>query len=113
MLTLLDLNSEFDTLDHKIMISRKTSIGKTGTPLKWLTSYLTNIHHFIKIDNHSSTPRLLTHGVPRGSVFGLILFNIYILPLFKIFRSYPSIKFHAYADYLKIYIYIYIYICIH
>ena len=85
------------------MISRLTSIGITGTPLKWFTSYLTNRHHYIKIDNHSSTPRLLTHGVPQGSVIGPILLNIYILPLFKIFRSYPSIKFHAYADDLQIY----------
>ena len=101
--TLLDLSSAFDTLDHKIMISRLTSIGITGTPLTWFTSYLTNRHHYIKIDNHSSTPRLLTHGVPQGYVLGPILFNIYILPLFKIFRSYPSIKFHAYADDLQIY----------
>ena len=73
ILTLLDLSSAFDTLDHNIMISRLTSIGITGTPLKWFTSYLTNRHHYIKIDNHSSTSRLLTHGVPHGSVLGPIL----------------------------------------
>ena len=50
ILTLLDISSAFDTLDHNIMISRLTSIGITGTPLKWFTSYLTNRDHYIKID---------------------------------------------------------------
>ena len=43
ILTLLDLSSAFDTLDHKIMISRLTSIGITGTPSHGL-------HHTSQID---------------------------------------------------------------
>ena len=56
----------------------------------------------IKINNEYSSKKLLTHGVPQGSVFGPILFSIYLLPLINIFHQFPDINYHLYADYLQI-----------
>ena len=41
LLVLLDLSAAFDTIDHKIMLSRlKSHCGITGNALKWLKSYM-------------------------------------------------------------------------
>ena len=43
LLVLLDLSTAFDTIDHKIMLSRtKSYCGITGNALKWLKSYMEN-----------------------------------------------------------------------
>ena len=56
----------------------------------------------VKINSSFSTPFINTHGVPHGSVLGLLLF-IYMLPIKSIFRNYPYIHYHLFADDLQIY----------
>ena len=38
------------------------------------------------------------YGIPKGFLFGLVLFSLYITPLSKIIGTHPYIKFHFYAD---------------
>ena len=87
----LDLSYVFDTLDHNILINRPTSIGISGTAIDWFISYLIDRFYQISINSLNSKPRKVTHGVPQGYVLGPLLFNIYLLPLFKIIDKYPII----------------------
>ena len=95
---LLDVLAAFDTLDHNILINRLTSIGISGTALDWFISYLTDRFYQISINSLISKPRKVTHGLPQISVLGPLMFNIYLLPLFKIIYKYSTIDYHSYAD---------------
>ena len=44
------------------------------------------------------------YGVPRGSVLGLLLFSLYILPLKNIISNFTSVKYQIVVDDIQLYI---------
>ena len=74
----LDLAKAFDTIDHKILISKLYNYGIRGLPAKLLINYLTNRSQRTKINNYYSNFENITCGIPQGSILGPLLFNLYI-----------------------------------
>ena len=93
-LILLNLSSDFDNLDHNILISRLTYMGISGLALKWFTSYLTNRNISIIIKSPISP---LNHCIPQGSVMGPSLFYIYIRPIAYLIKNFPNIHYHNFC----------------
>ena len=55
ILALLDFSSEFDTIDHCIIVHRiHTDFGFTVTVRQWCSSYLTDPTQFVSLSNHRS-----------------------------------------------------------
>src|SRR6266568_3176234 len=103
-LILLDLSSAFDTVDHRILLSRLSSyFGISGLALQLLTSYLQNRTQTVYIDSNFSPPSLLSTGIPQGSVLGPLLFSLYTTPLSQILQG-SGVSFHFYADDTQLYI---------
>ena len=101
ILLLLDLSAAFDTIDHNILLSRLQShLGVCDVALQWFRSYLSERKHSVLINGVNSSSMRLTCGVPQGSVSGLILFTIYMLPLGKIISR---LQYHMYADDCQLY----------
>jgi len=78
----LDLKKAFDTVDHKILLTKLEYYGVTGLELDWFKSYLSNRSQVVDINGHSP-PQEIDISVLQGSILGPILFNIFIndLPL--------------------------------
>lgn len=72
------MSKAFDSLDHTILLAKLKNVGVRGVPLELFTSYLSNRSQFVYCNSLSSNLKLITKGVPQGSILGQILFLIYI-----------------------------------
>ena len=64
-LVLLDLSVAFDTVDHKILLSRlQYHLGINDISLDWCKSYLLNRPQHVCIGNAVSKPVILDYSVP-------------------------------------------------
>ena len=75
---LIDLQKEFDTVNHDILLKKMKFIGFSEETTKWFKSYLSNRKFKVHIKNTFSEPGNLLCGVPQGSILGPLLFLLYI-----------------------------------
>ena len=80
----IDLSKAFDTVDHKILISKLKNYGVRGNNLKWFESYLNNRKQFIAYNNKYTSFEIITCGVTQGSILGPLSFLIYVNDLSQV-----------------------------
>ncbi len=75
LLTLCDLSKAFDSVSHSILLKKCAILNIDSF---WLNSYLKNRTQSVKLNKTLSSKVSVQFGVPQGSIFAPILFNIYV-----------------------------------
>ena len=91
----LDLKKAFDTVDHDILISKLCAYGIRGTSIEWFKSYLSERNQKCFLNGSLSSNRVLSCGIPQGTILGSLLFLLYISDLPNCLMHYQS---RMYAD---------------
>ena len=102
-LTMLDLSSAFDTVDHQLLLDRlERKFGISDGALKLIKSYLCQRTFSVLVDDEVSSPHKLRYGVPQGSILGPLFYCMYTGEIETIVKNH-GLKVHLYADDCTIY----------
>ena len=88
----------FDTVDSQILLTRpKCRYGLEGNALAWMRCYLSNRFQFVRVANDCSSKHRLASSVPQGSVFGPLLYSMYMALIADVIKRLGT-GYHFYAD---------------
>ena len=74
----LDFAKAFDSVPHKRLLNKLQAYGITGKLLKWVEDFLTDRQQRVIVAQEKSSWTKVMSGIPQGSVWGPLLFIVFI-----------------------------------
>ena len=89
----LDYCKAFDRVDHGILLRKLQSLGVVGQVYEWVKSFLTDRYQIVINDGQLSDKRLVSSGVPQGTVLGPLLYLIMVNDMPDVIESCRILSF--------------------
>ena len=89
----LDLSKAFWHHKSQILLRKLEHYGVRGKAHKWFQIYLAQRKQYVYYKNHKSESKVVSVGVPQGSVLEPLLFIIYCNDMPKLFKYCSSVIF--------------------
>ena len=96
-----DFAKAFDTVSHVKLLQKLKCYGIDGSVYNVLENFLSGRCQQVVLPNGTSDSKLVTSGIPQGSILGPLLFLLYINDIADYFTNNVCIK--LFADDIKIY----------
>ena len=74
----IDLKKAFDTIYHKLLLTKLEHYGIRGVAYDWIKSYLCERKQYVSVNSCNSEAMNVVCGVPQGSILGPKLFILYV-----------------------------------
>ena len=94
-LLILDFSKAFDTVPHRRLLLKLNHYGITGKTNKWIEACLRHRQQRVFLDGTASTDSHVLFGVPQGTVFGPLMFLLYVNDVGDKISSQTTIKMFA------------------
>lgn len=88
-----DYSKAFDKIDHELLISQAVTMNLPSGFILLLMDYLRHRKQRVRVDGFKSDLKMVTNGVPQGSLLGPFLFGLYISSLKSCFSSTTMVKY--------------------
>ena len=87
MWVFLDPKRVFDTVDHRVLLTKLSKLNFSTQALNWFRSYLANTKQCVVLGGVKSPYLDCQAGVPQGSILGPILFSFYLNNFFDVCKG--------------------------
>ena len=77
----LDFQKAFDKVPHQILLLKLKAHGVGEGLIDWIEQWLTDRRQRVVVDGEVSNWKSVLSGVPKGSVLGPLLFQLYVVDL--------------------------------
>ena len=96
-LVMFDFAKAFDEVSHPVLPAKLRLLGVQSSLIRWIEDFLVERSMTVYIKGKLSRPRLVTSGVPQGSVLGPMLFLVFVNHV----ASNLTCRYKIFADHLK------------
>ena len=86
----LDFTKAFDTVSHVVLLEKLKFLGINWSIWGLVKYYLSNRKQFVQINGQKPSLQNVTSCIPQGSIFGQLLFLLFIIDLTEMIQEVES-----------------------